>query len=107
MLVLGLTSYEGIFYSWEKLPFTCSHLPGKTPMWILVMQFFGLITLVPLLHTLLLATLYNGVALVMVIALLMAAWARIHRARGRGRAEVRLKYDEVPEAAIHGLNLLR
>jgi hypothetical protein len=106
-LVLGLTTYEGVFYSWEKLPFTCSHLPGKTPIWIVVMQFFGLITLVPVLHSLLLVTLYNGLAFVIVIALLLAAWTRIHRIRRQDRAEVRLKYDEVPDSAIYGLNLLK
>jgi len=30
----ALLCYEWAFSSWEKLPFTCSHLPGKTPMWI-------------------------------------------------------------------------
>jgi membrane protein implicated in regulation of membrane protease activity len=76
-------------------------------MWIVVMQFFGLITLVPVLHSLLLATLYHGLAFVIVIALLLAAWTRIHRIRRQDRTEVRLKYDEVPAAAIYGLNLLK
>jgi hypothetical protein len=106
-LVLGLMAYECAFYSWEKLPFTCSHLPGKTPMWIVVMQFFGLITLVPVLHTLLLATLYNGMAFVMVLAVLLVTWKRVHGMRRQGRAELRLKYDEEPAPAIYGLNLLK
>jgi hypothetical protein len=106
-LVLGLTTYEWVFYSWEKLPFTCSHLPGKTPMWIVVMQFFGLITLVPVVHSLLLATLYNGVAFVIVLAVLLAAWEQIHGMRRQGQAELRLKYDEVPDSAIYALNLLK
>src|SRR6185369_1791398 len=42
-LVLGLVAYEWLFSAWEKLPFTCSHLPGKTRMPILAMRFFGLI----------------------------------------------------------------
>ena len=44
----GLLCYEWIFSSWEKLPFTCSHLPGKTPTWILALQLFGLLGLLPI-----------------------------------------------------------
>ena len=38
----ALLCYEWAFASWEKLPFTCSHLPGKTPTWIRALQLFAL-----------------------------------------------------------------
>ncbi|MGH9630813.1 MAG: hypothetical protein ACRD7E_21070, partial [Bryobacteraceae bacterium] len=104
---LGLVAYEWLFSSWEKLPFTCSHLPGKTPMWILVVQFFGLISLIPVAHSLLLATLYNKAAFLLVLAVLLAAWTRLRRMRRQNWLGLRLKYDETPEPAVHGLNLLR
>ena len=32
LLVLGLITWEWVFSAWEKLPFTCSSLPGKLPI---------------------------------------------------------------------------
>ncbi|HEX4809534.1 MAG TPA: hypothetical protein VH325_11430 [Bryobacteraceae bacterium] len=105
-LILGLLTYEWVFSSWEKLPFTCSRLPGKTPIWM-VLAFFGLIAIVSLLQNLLVVILYNRVAFLAVLAVLFAAWTHIHRMRRQGWAELRLKFDEVPEPAVQGLNLLR
>jgi len=105
-LVVGLLAYELVFSSWEKLPFTCSHLPGKTPIWM-VLAFFGLIAVVSLLHSLLLEILYNGVASMIFVVLLLAIWAHVHRARRRSWAELRMKFEEQPEPAVRSLNLLR
>lgn len=101
----GLFVYSCFFASWNKLPFTCSHLPGKTPGWILALQFFGLITLVPVVQTVLLATLYNPVAYAVSLSAIMAAWTRAQAARREARADLRLKYEELPEPAIDSLNL--
>lgn len=103
----GLLTFHWVFASWNKLPFTCSHLPGNTPGWILALQFFGLITLVPVLQAVLLATLYNRIAYTAVLAALIFAWTRARVARRESRSDLRLKYEELPEPAIHGLNLLR
>jgi 4-amino-4-deoxy-L-arabinose transferase-like glycosyltransferase len=105
-LALGLLTYEWVFSSWDKLPFACSYLPGKTPVWM-ILAFFGLIGAVALLQSLLLAILYNGAAFVVVLAALLAAWTRIRSVRRQGWTGRRLKYDDVPEPVVHGLNLLR
>ena len=105
-LVLGLLAYEWTFSSWNKLPFTCSHLPGKTPVWV-VLACFGLLGALGLLHSLLLTALYSGPLFAIVLALMVAVWWRIRRTRRQNWEEVRLKYEEAPELAIHGLNLLR
>ncbi len=105
-LVLGLLIYGWSFSSWEKLPFTCSHLPGKTPIWI-ILAFFGLIGGIALLHTVLLAILYNTAVFVIVLAVLIAASVHIHRMRRQGWSELRLKYEELPEPAVRELNLLK
>jgi hypothetical protein len=102
----ALLCYEWTFSSWEKLPFTCSHLPGKIPMWILFLRFLGLMMALPLVHFFLLSALYNWVAFPIVMAVQLAVWARIHIARRDGWGEQRLKYEEAPDPAIHGLNLL-
>jgi hypothetical protein len=102
----ALLCYEWTFSSWEKLPFTCSHLPGKTPMWILFLRFLGLLMALPLVHFILLSTLYNWAAFPIVMTLQLAVWARIHIARRDGWGDQRLRYEEAPDPAIHGLNLL-
>src|SRR5207253_11332804 len=96
-LAMGLLTYEVVFFSWEKRPFTCSHLPGKTPMWVRALQFFGLIALAPVLHAMLLATLNNRIAFLIVLAVMTAAWARVHVMRRLSGGELRLKYEESPD----------
>jgi hypothetical protein len=103
----GLLCYEWVFATWEKLPFTCSHLPGKTPAWILSLDLLGLLVLVPMVNWLLLECLYSPAAFTVVLTVLLAAWARLHSARRDGWGELRLRYEEEPDPAIHGLNLLK
>jgi hypothetical protein len=102
---LGLLAYDCLFASWDKLPFTCSHLPGKTPGWVLALQFFAVITLVPVLNAALLAILYTPVAFVSVLAILITAASRARALRRE--SQLRMKYEELPDPAIHALNLLR
>jgi hypothetical protein len=105
--VFGLLCYEWAFSSWEKLPFTCSYLPGKTPAWIVALKLLGILTLLPIVSGIMLACLYNPVAYLAAMAILLAAWARACAIRKETWGEVRLRYEELPEPAIHGLNLLQ
>jgi hypothetical protein len=104
---LALLCYEWIFASWEKLPFTCSHLPGKTPAWVLSLYLLGLLVLVPVTNWLMLECLYSPAAYAVVLIILLAGWARLHASRREGWGELRLRYEEEPDPAIHGLNLLK
>lgn len=103
----GLVCYELVFYSWEKLPFTCSQLPGKTPAWIIALQLLGLLALLPALSGLFFACLYNWIGFVVLTIALLVAWVRLRAARREGWEDLRLRYEEIPDPAIHGLNLLR
>jgi hypothetical protein len=105
--VFAVVCYELVFSSWEKLPFTCSHLPGKTPAWFLSLYLLGLLVALPTANWLLLECLYHPAAFVVVLTILLAAWARLHATRRDGWRELRLLYEEAPEPAIHGLNLLK
>ena len=105
--VFALLCYEGIFSSWEKLPFTCSHLPGKTPAWILALYLLGLLAVLPMVNWLLLECLYHPAVFVVVLMILLGGWVRLHAARREGWGELRLRYEEEPDPAIHGLNLLK
>jgi len=89
-----------------KLPFTCSVLPGRTPLWM-ILGLFGLLQLLVLVHGALLWILYRAEVFVAAVVVMAAVWARMRRDRRDGWADVRLKYEEVPDPEIHGLNLLR
>ena len=102
----ALLCYEWTFSSWDKLPFTCSHLPGKTAPWIRFIQFLGLLAAMPLASFLIVAGVYYPTVFLIVMTVQLAAWKRIHSSREDGWGELRLKFDEVPEQAIHGLNLM-
>lgn len=105
-LAVGLVGYEWAFSSWDKLPFTCSHLPGKTPVGM-ILGFFGLLGVLALVHTMLLGALYNDAWFASLLSLLLVAWWQIRHARRQGWVHLRLKYEEAPAPAVHALNLLR
>jgi hypothetical protein len=61
----------------------------------------------PTVNWLLLECVYHPAAFVVALTVLLAIWARLHAAREEGWGDLRLKYEESPDPAIHGLNLLR
>jgi hypothetical protein len=101
----ALLCYYWMFSEWEKLPFTCSQLPGKTPFWILVLYLLGLFTALPIVNALLLAALYSAVPFQVIITVIVVAAMRLHKAREESWGERRLKYDEAPDPVVQGLNL--
>jgi hypothetical protein len=103
----GLLCFEMVFYSWEKLPFTCSHLPGKVPMWIRALQLFAILGLLPAVNAILLACLSNRLLFAAVLLVLIGVWAPMHVLRKQTQDDLRLRYDELPEPAVHSLNLLK
>jgi len=103
--LFGLLCYESVFISWEKLPFTCSYLPGKTPAWIVFLQLLGLVSVLPVVCAILIASLYNRIVFAVVAAILLAAWGRIHAIRKETWGEVPLMYEDLPEPEIRGLQL--
>jgi len=107
VVTLGLLGYEWLFADWRKLPFTCSRLPGKTPLWITFLYGLGILTAFPAVSALLVETLFSAAALTAVVILTVMMWRRVHHARRLAWSELRLTYDEAPDPAIHGLNLLR
>jgi len=103
----ALLCYEWVFTDWRKLPFTCSHLPGKIPAWKLTLGGIGILGAFPIVNGLLLISLYQPVAYAVVLTVIMAVRLGLYSARREGFGELRLTYDDLPDPAIHGLNLLR
>jgi hypothetical protein len=103
----GLLAYEGIFASWEKLPFTCSYLPGKKPMWMLALRLLALLAAFPLVNAALVAALFDWRISALWCFAFGVVWTRLRRARQQSWAETRLLYEDAPDPAIRALNLLR
>lgn len=99
--------FEALFHSWEKLPFTCSHLPGKVPMWIRAIQLFAILGFLPAVNAVLLACLYHEAMFYAALILLLGAAVSMHVMRNEARYGVRFKYEELPEPAVQSLNLLK
>jgi hypothetical protein len=104
---VAFVSYESVFRSWEKLPFTCSHLPGKTPMWILALRLYALLWLLPLPNLILLGCVYHPVALFIVLGALVAVGIHLRVTRREYRSQLRLVYEESIEPAVQSLSLLK
>ena len=56
--LLVVMHHSGLFADWRKLPFTCSRLPGKTPLWITFLYGIGILTAFPAVSALLVETLF-------------------------------------------------
>ena len=102
---VALIFFERYFREWRKLPFTCSLLPGRQPVWLLILKFFAALAyLVPIAQLALWASAEQTSFLA--LATLEAAWW--WRWRSRRRAEWRdaaMLWDERPEAAVMALGL--
>ncbi len=105
--LFGMLCYEWVFTDWHKLPFTCSHLPGKIPAWILFLYGVALLGALPLVNGLMVLSLYEPILYVVLAAVMLMAWRGLGASRRQGHGEQRLVYDEVPEPPVHSLNLLR
>ncbi len=101
----GLLVYERLFFEAEKLPFTCSYLPGKRPAWTIVLAFIGVVSLLPAANMILVSLLEHRVSALVFLALLVVTWTQTHRARELSWAELPLMYEEAPEPAVRTLNL--
>jgi hypothetical protein len=104
---VAFVAYEGVFRSWEKLPFTCSQLPGKTPMWILALRLYAFLWMLPLPNFILLSCLYSRVGFFVVLVPLIAIGKHLRASRREFRSALRLVYEELPEPAVQALSLLK
>jgi len=94
-LLLTLSIFEVLFYSWQKLPFTCSYIPGERPLAGLVVKYMALLgVLVPILSVL---TAVGNQALFLFpiyLAMFAALWIWQRRRRREGWGEAKLIYED-------------
>ena len=106
--LLGTFLMEVCLYSFRKIPFTCSYLPGRTYAHMALASFLGFFILVGQGNVLqkTVADL-SGSAGVMVVLGIATIWAR-HQTTAKAKSpEGALQFEETPEPAILPLGLNR
>jgi putative ABC transport system permease protein len=101
----ALLWFEYLFRRWQKLPFTCSYLPGQKPVWLTLSQ-YALAT--PFLGSLGSLILYSSGEITAFVALSTfegAVWWKLRSARRKVWSACPLSYEEVAEAAVMSLDL--
>ncbi|MCX6633513.1 MAG: ABC transporter permease, partial [Acidobacteria bacterium] len=101
----ALVWFEAMFRRWRKLPFPCSYLPGKRPVWLTLMR-YGLA--IPFLAPAGKLILYSSGGLTAFVALFTfqaALWWRLRAGRRNLWSQCALCYEEAPEAAVMTLDL--
>ncbi len=107
VLVAGtyLLLYESLFYSWQKLPFTCSYVPGQVNGFVVVFRFFSVLSLLPVVHRFLMVCLSKPVLYVFVLTLMSAVSIIMRRSRRDSWSYTPLRFAEEPEPVVRSLKL--
>ena len=100
-----LLLYDSLFYSWQKLPFTCSYVPGQQNTFFVVLRFFAVLSVLSVLHLFLVACLYNAGLYIAVTAILLVSWSVVRRSRRYTWSYTPLRFVEEQEPAVRSLNL--
>ena len=96
-LSLSLAMFEVLFYSWQKLPFTCSYTPGEQPLAGIVAKYLAMLCAVVPVLSVAVAVGSQVLFLFPVYLALFAGlwiWLRIRRREGWG--EAKLIYEDLP-----------
>jgi predicted permease len=99
--------FEKYFRDFRKLPFTCSYLPGKQPVWALMSRFaMSAAMLAPIAQLFLWAS-AEATAFIALSTGMFALWRRGRGIRRRLWTASAILWDEQPEAAVHAIDLQR
>lgn len=100
-----LLLYESLFYEWQKLPFACSYLPGRVHVFVTALRGLGVLTALPIINAIAVASLYNPWGYLFVFVALLVIWNAVRYSRRLDWGNERLRYEEDPEPAVRSLRL--
>jgi len=96
-ILVSLTAFELLFYSWQQLPFTCSYTPGKRPLSLVLGAYFATLAfLVPLLTIMIRAGAEFSGPFAVYLIIFVAGWIAARRRRLEECGESPLLYEDVP-----------
>jgi predicted permease len=98
-------AFERLFRRWQKLPFTCSYLPGKQPAWLVLTRGMIALPLLGVLGEFLLTCSGDVSAFLALFSFEIAVCWWMREARRKRWAKTVLLWEELPEAAVEELHL--
>ncbi len=101
-MLISLTMFEVLFYTWQQLPFACSYVPGKRPvMAVLARAIAALGVLVPLLSIIVRAGSEFTASFVVIFPVFLGAWIWTRRKRREGWGDAPLVYEDRPSVVAN------
>ncbi len=97
-VLVSLTTFDLLFYEWQQFPFTCSYVPGKKPLMMLVALWIAVLGVVTPVLTIVISTVARMPELFLIYGAFFAGdwiWARKRRLEGWG--ESRLIYQDLSD----------
>ena len=96
-LLITLCLFELLFNSWQKLPFTCSYIPGKRPLVAVVGGYIAVLCgIMPILSGMIAASSVFAPLFPFYLVDFAAIWLWLRRQRREGWGEAKLIYEDVP-----------
>jgi predicted permease len=97
-LFTALLWFEALFRRWQKLPFTCSYLPGRIPVWLTVIRYALIAPFLGPLGFLILYCSSEPTAFVALASFQAAAWWKLRARRMAMWSACPLCYEDEPDA---------
>jgi len=96
-VLISLIMFELLFYSWQKLPFTCSHQPGDRPIMAVVARYLAILGVAAPILSVMVAASAEFLFLFPIYFLNFAGlWIWARRERREGWGETKLLYEDTP-----------
>jgi hypothetical protein len=96
-VLISLSMFEVLFHSWQKLPFTCSYIPGQRPLVGIVGGYIGMLcAVVPILSVMIAAAGRAWFLFPFYLPLFGGLYIWLRRLRREGWGEAKLIYEDLP-----------
>jgi len=96
-LLVSLSIFEALFYSWQKLPFTCSYVPAERPLAGVVAKYVALLgAVVPVLAVVIVVAIQVSFLFPVFLAIFGGLWILLRIRRREGWGEAKLMYEDAP-----------
>ncbi len=101
----ALVWFEALYRQWRKLPFTCSYLPGRKPVWFTLLRYCLAIPFLGPAGKLILHSSGEPASFVALFTFLAVVWWRMRARRRAFWSQCALCFEETPEDAVMTLDL--
>ena len=99
-LLISLSLFELLFYSWQKLPFTCSYVPGQRSLVSIVAGYFALLcAVVPIVSVMIAVGSQVSFLFPFYLLNFSGLWLWLRKRRREGWGEAKLIYEDLPAVA--------